>query len=88
MTTQFRPKVVADVVDFVKKVKLTELENKILDSSKLATKTALTALENEIPCVSNFVKKTQNITLRLQKLKINLKIIIMKNILILQYLIN
>ena len=88
MTTQFRPKVVADVVDFVKKVKLTELENKIPDSSNLATKTALTALENEIPCVTNFVKKTQNITLRLQKLKINLKIIIMKNILILQCLIN
>ena len=33
---------------WLKKVKLTELENKILDSSNLATKTALTALENEI----------------------------------------
>ena len=72
---------------WLKKVKLTELENKIPDSSNLATKTALTALENEIPSVSNFVKK-QNLTLRLQKLKINLIIIIMKNILILQCLIN
>ena len=73
---------------WLKKVKLTELENKIPDSSNLATKTALTALENEIPSVSNFVKKKQNITLRLQKFKINLIIIIMKNILILQCLIN
>ena len=81
-------KKIPDVADFVKKVKLTELENKIPDSSNLATKTALTALENEIPSVSNFVKKKQNITLRLQKFKINLIIIIMKNILILQCLIN
>ena len=44
---------------WLKKVKLTELENKIPDSSNLATKTALTALENEIPSVSNFVKKTE-----------------------------
>ena len=46
---------------WLKKVKLTELENKIPDSSNLATKTALTALENEIPSVSNFVKKKNRI---------------------------
>ena len=34
------------VTDFVKKVKLTESENKIPDISNLATKTALTAVEN------------------------------------------
>ena len=71
---------------FVKNVKLTALENKILDISNLATKTALTTVENKIPSVSNLVKKT--ITLKLQKLKINLIIIIMTNILILQSLIN
>ena len=40
-----------------KKVKLTELENKIPDISSLATKTALTTVGNKIPNVSN-VKKT------------------------------
>ena len=47
------------MADFVRKVKPTELENKIPDSSKLATKAALTALENEIPSISNFVKKNR-----------------------------
>ena len=46
------------MTDFVKKAKLTELENKIPDISNLATKTALTAIENKIPSVSNLVKKT------------------------------
>ena len=44
--------------NLVKKIKLTELENKITDVSNLATKTALTAVENKIPSVSNLVKKT------------------------------
>ena len=43
---------------FVKKAKLTELENKITDASNLATKTALTTVENKIPSVSSLVKKT------------------------------
>ena len=42
---------------FVKKTKLTELENKIPDVSSLATKTALTAVENKISDVSSLVKK-------------------------------
>ena len=46
------------MTDFVKKTKLTELENKILNNSNLATKTALTTVENKIPNVSNLVKKT------------------------------
>ena len=46
------------MTDFVKKTKLTELENKIPDVSSLATKTALTAVENKIPDVSSFIKKT------------------------------
>ena len=37
--------------------KLTELERKILDFSRLATKTVLTAVENKIPDVSSLVKK-------------------------------
>ena len=57
------------------------------DISNLATKTALTTVENKIPSVSNLIKK-QTIMLKLQKLKINLMIIIMINILILQSLIN
>ena len=46
------------MTDFVKKTKVTELENKIPDASSLATKTALTAVENKIPSVSSLVKKT------------------------------
>ena len=69
----------------LKKVKLTELKNKIPDISSLATKTALTAVENKIPNVSSLKKQT--ITQKLQKLKINLIIIIMINILLLQSLI-
>ena len=67
--------------------KITELENKITDISNLATKTALTAIEKKIPSVSNF-KKKQTIIQKLQKLKINLIIIIMINILTIQNLIN
>ena len=63
-----------------------KVENKTPDSN-LATKTALTAIENKISSVSDLVKK-QTTILKLQKLKINLIIIIMINILILQSLIN
>ena len=80
-------KKIPDVTDFVKKTKLTELENKIPDISNLATKTALTAVENKIPSVSNLVKKKQTMTQELLKLKRNLLIIIMTNILLLQSLI-
>ena len=47
------------MTDFVKKTKLTELENKTPDVSSLATKTALTAVENKIPSVSSLVKKNR-----------------------------
>ena len=43
----------------LKKTKLTELENKILDVSNLATKTALFAVENKIPDISSLVKKSK-----------------------------
>ena len=43
---QKKKKKILDVTDFVKKIKLTELENKITDASSLATKTALTVVEN------------------------------------------
>ena len=46
------------IIQFVKKTKLTELENKFLDVSSLAANTALTAVENKIPSVSSLVKKT------------------------------
>ena len=64
------------MTDFIKKVKLTELENKIPDISNLATKTTLTAAENKIT--------KQAITQKLLKLKINLLTIIMTSILIIQ----
>ena len=67
--------------------KITKIEGTIPDVSNLATKTALTTVENKIPNVNNQVKK-QIITLKLQKLKIDLIAIIMINILILQSLIN
>ena len=52
-------KKIPDTSNLVKKtVKVTEIDNKILDISSLATKTALTALENKIPSASNLVKKT------------------------------
>ena len=47
------------MTDFVKKTKLTELENKIPDVSSLATKTALKAVENKIPSVSSLIKKNR-----------------------------
>ena len=75
---------IPDTSGLVKKTdyntKITEIEGKIPDISNLATKTALRNVENKIPNISNLVK--------LQKFKINLKIIIMINILILQSLIN
>ena len=74
------------MTDFVKKIKLTELGNKIPDISNLATKTSLTTVENKIPNVSSLVKK-QTITQKSLKLKINLIIIIMTNILQIQHLI-
>ena len=46
------------MADFVKKVKLTELEKKNPGISNLATKTALAAVVNKISSVSNLVKKT------------------------------
>ena len=46
------------MTDFVKKTKITELENKIPDIINLSTKTALTTIENKIPNVSSLVKKT------------------------------
>ena len=74
------------MTDFVKKAKLTELENKIPNVSSLATKAALTAVENKIPSVSNLVKK-QTMTQKLVSLKRNLLMIIMINMLLLQSLI-
>ena len=77
---------IPNVIDFVKRAKLTELENKILDVSSLATKAALTAAENKMPNVSSLLKK-QIIIQKFQKLKINLIIKIMTNTLLLRSLI-
>ena len=58
------------MTEFVKKTKLTELENKIPDVSSSAKKTALTAVENKKPRVSSLVKK-QTMTQKLVSLKKN-----------------
>ena len=82
---------IPDTSGLVKKTnyntKITELENKIPDISNLATKTALTTVENKKNQMLVALLKKQTITLKLQKLKINLIIIIMTNILQLQSLI-
>ena len=80
------------MTDFVKKTKLTELENKILEVSSLATETALTAVENKIPSVSkkktDYDRKITEIEQFENLLKIeNLLITIMISILLLQSLI-
>ena len=77
--------------DLVKKTdcnaKIIELEDKIPDVSSLTTNITLTIVENKIPIISNLVKKKQIMTQTLLKLKRNLLIIIMINILLLQSLI-
>ena len=66
---------------------MTDTEGNISDVSNLATKNALITVENKITSVSSLVKKKQIIIPKLQKLKTNLIIIIMINILLLQSLI-
>ena len=75
------------MTNFLKKSKLTDLETKIPDISNLATKIALTTVESYQMLVV-LLKKKQTITQKLLRLKVNLMIIIMTNILILQSLIN
>ena len=65
--------------------KINEIEGKIPSISGLSTNAALTAVEDKIPNISSLVKKI--ITQKLLKLKINLLIIAMINILQLQILI-
>ena len=55
---------------FVKRRKLTELENKIPDISSLATRLSLTVVENKIPDVSSLAKKT-NYNTRINELEKN-----------------
>ena len=51
-------KKIPDMINLIRKIKLSELENKIPDINNLGAKTALTTVENKIPSVSNLVKKT------------------------------
>ena len=75
------------LVDLLKKTdynaKISEIESKIRSIRGLATTFALTAVENKIPDVSSLVKKKQIMIQTLVKLKRNLLIIIMINILLL-----
>ena len=67
--------------------KTTEIEGKIASVSGLATNAALTEVENKLPNVSNLVKKRIMIQ-KLMKLKRNLLIMIVINILLLLSLIS
>ena len=82
-------KKIPDTSGLVKKTdynaKITEIESQIPSITGLATNSVLTAVENKIPNVSNLVK-TQIMTKILVKLKKNLLIIYMINILLLQNL--
>ena len=60
--------------------KIIGIEGKISSISPLAANAVLTTAENKIPSISNLVKK-QIMTQKLLKLKINLLIMIMTNIL-------
>ena len=70
---------------FVLKTKYDTDYGKIPYVSSLATETALTTVKNKIPDVSSLVKKRHNN--KLQKLKINLIVIIKIHVLLLQSLI-
>ena len=70
---------------FVLKTKYDTDYGKIPYVSSLATKTALTTVKNKIPDVSSLVKKRHKN--KLQKLKINLIVIIKIHVLLLQSLI-
>ena len=82
---------IPDTSGLVKKTdydpKKTDKEDEIPNISTLATKTTLTDIKNKILILVALLKK-RIMTLKLQKLKINLIIIIMTNILILQSLTN
>ena len=81
-----------DAIGFALKTKYdtdkSELEDKITDISNLGTKTELTIVENKIPIISNLVKKKKDCDTKINGTENKLIIIIMKNILILQNLIN
>ena len=82
---------IPDTSGLVKKTdynaKITEIEGKTPSISGLATTSALTAVENKTANVSNLVKKIQITSQKLMKLKRNLLIMIMINILLLLSLI-
>ena len=67
--------------------KISEIENKILSISGLATASALTAVENKIPNISNLVRKTDYNT-KINEIEKKLMIIVIINILLLQNLIS
>ena len=81
---------IPDISGLVKKtdydVKIWEIKDKTPNATNLATKTALTNIENKYLMLVVLLKK-QIVTLKLQKLKKNLIIIIMINILLLHSLI-
>ena len=69
------------------KQRLQEVKGEIAGITNLATTTALTAVENKTPNVSNLVEKL-TMTQKLIKLKRELLIMIMINILLLQNFIS
>ena len=82
---------IADISNLATKsnlnTKINEVKNEIPSITGLATTSALAAVKNKIPSISNLVKKIDYYK-KLLKLKKNLMIIIMINILLLQNLKN
>ena len=69
------------------KAKINEVKEKISSITNLATTTTLTAVENKIPNIINLVKKTDYNTKINEIEKKKILIMVMINILLLQYLI-
>ena len=92
MTNQNQKKKTPDTSDIVKQTdfssKISKIENKIPSISGLARTSALSAVKEKIPNVSNLVKKKLTIAQKLIKLKKQLLITVMINILLLQILVS
>ena len=83
---------IPDISNLATKINLNtiinEVKNEIPSITGLATTSELTIVENKIPSISNLVRKKQIMIQKLRKLKGNLLIRIMINILLLLNLIN
>ena len=66
---------------------MTTVENKIPDTSNLATKTALTTVENKITNISNLATKTALTTVEGLKIKYLILVTLLRKVIITQKLL-